>query len=209
VNKVTFAFATLLFSVVIINPSLSLAKLNSDIVEELPALVGDVLEDQTYEGSDIKNLDVSDNDEEIKYWLEEMAADNSETIYIDEDGNEYYLPQEDFAGPLSLRKKRSGGGRNCVAKNGMASWYGPGFNGRKTANGERFNQNAFTAAHKTLKFGTILNVTYNGRSVKVRINDAGPYVGGRVIDLSKAAAQALGMIGPGHGQVKLQVISCG
>ena len=80
---------------------------------------------------------------------------------------------------------------------GKASWYGPGFQGRLTANGERFNTNAFTAAHKTLPFGTKVKVTNNktGRSVVVRINDRGPYAHGRVIDLSKASARAIGISG--------------
>ena len=76
-----------------------------------------------------------------------------------------------------------------------ASWYGPGFHGRKTASGERFNQNAMTAAHKTLKFGTLVRVTYKGRSVTVRINDRGPFTKGRTIDLSKAAARKIGCKG--------------
>lgn len=82
---------------------------------------------------------------------------------------------------------------------GTASWYGPGFHGRKTANGERFNENALTAAHKTLPFNTYLKVTnrWNGKSVVVRINDRGPYIGKRTLDLSKVAAQCLGSIGKG------------
>ena len=78
---------------------------------------------------------------------------------------------------------------------GRASWYGPGFHNRLTANGERFNMNAMTAAHKTLPFGTMVLVksARSGKSVVVRINDRGPYAHGRVIDLSKAAAQELGM----------------
>ena len=85
----------------------------------------------------------------------------------------------------------------------MASWYGPGFHGRKTASGERFNTGALTAAHKTLPFGTrvrVVNVN-TGRSVVVRINDRGPFIRGRVIDLSKAAARAIGM--DGVARVKL------
>ena len=80
---------------------------------------------------------------------------------------------------------------------GVASWYGPGFHGKKTANGERFNTNDLTAAHKTLPFGTQVRVTneQTGKSVVVRINDRGPYAHGRVIDLSKAAAQAVGIAG--------------
>src|ERR671938_1384822 len=76
---------------------------------------------------------------------------------------------------------------------GLASWYGPGFQGRRTANGERFNKHALTAAHKTLPLGTRVRVVnrQNGRSVVVRINDRGPYVRGRVIDLLRAAARAI------------------
>lgn len=83
------------------------------------------------------------------------------------------------------------------AQSGMASWYGPGFQGRKTASGERFNTNALTAAHRHLPFGTRVRVTNNstGRSVIVRINDRGPFHGNRIIDLSKSAASAIGMGG--------------
>jgi rare lipoprotein A len=84
-----------------------------------------------------------------------------------------------------------------LAQSGGASWYGPGFQGRRTANGERFNTHALTAAHRSLPFGSRVRVTNtsNGRSVVVRINDRGPFVGGRVIDLSKASARAIGISG--------------
>ena len=84
-------------------------------------------------------------------------------------------------------------------QSGAASWYGPGFHGKRTANGETFNTRALTAAHKTLPFGTQLRVTNErtGMSVVVRINDRGPYAHGRIIDLSKAAAQAVGISGVG------------
>lgn len=84
-----------------------------------------------------------------------------------------------------------------VVQSGRASWYGPGFHGRRTASGETFNANALTAAHRTLPFGTrvrVMNKT-TGRSVVVRINDRGPYAHGRVIDLSRASAQAIGVSG--------------
>ena len=81
------------------------------------------------------------------------------------------------------------------ASNMVASWYGPGFDGRKTASGERFHANGYTAAHKTLPFGTKLRVTYKGRSVIVRVNDRGPFVKGRHLDLSKGAARAIGCRG--------------
>src|SRR3954466_15987288 len=88
-------------------------------------------------------------------------------------------------------------------QSGGASWYGPGFHGKRTANGERFNTHALTAAHRSLPFGSRVQVTNErtGRSVVVRINDRGPFVGGRVIDLSKAAARAVGI--SGVGKVKL------
>jgi rare lipoprotein A len=86
---------------------------------------------------------------------------------------------------------------------GMASWYGPGFHGRRTASGERYDMHALTAAHKTLPFGTIVKVVNQktGKSVKVKINDRGPYHGGRIIDLSKAAAAQLGIVQAGTGKV--------
>lgn len=92
---------------------------------------------------------------------------------------------------------------------GLASWYGPGFHGAQTASGEYFNQNDMTAAHRTLPFGTKVRVTNvnNGRSVVVRINDRGPFSGGRVIDLSAAAAQAIGMISSGVAPVQIEVLS--
>ncbi len=92
---------------------------------------------------------------------------------------------------------------------GIASFYGRRFHGRLTANGERFNMRAMTAAHKTLPFGTMVRVTNprNGRSVTVRINDRGPFIRGREIDLSRGAAEAIGMISRGHARVELEVVS--
>lgn len=89
-----------------------------------------------------------------------------------------------------------------------ASWYGPGFNGKKTANGEVYDQMSFTAAHKSLKFGTLLRVTNlkNNKSVVVRINDRGPYIHGRDLDLSKAAALELGFIRKGVSKIKVEEI---
>jgi rare lipoprotein A len=86
---------------------------------------------------------------------------------------------------------------------GGASWYGPGFHGNKTASGQRFNQNAMTAAHKSLPFGTVVKVVdqRTGKSIRVTINDRGPYHGGRIIDLSKAAAGELGFRNRGTTKV--------
>jgi rare lipoprotein A len=90
---------------------------------------------------------------------------------------------------------------------GVASWYGPRFDGRKTASGERFDQDALTAAHATIDFGTRVRVTNleNGRSVVVRINDR-PGDHDRVIDLSRAAGKALGLIHPGTARVRLDLL---
>ncbi len=104
----------------------------------------------------------------------------------------WYKPQETFS----------------FTQTGTASWYGPNFHGKKTANGETFDMYEMTAAHRTLQMPSIARVTNleNGRSVVVRINDRGPYSKGRVLDLSKKAAQELGFIGNGTTQVKIQVL---
>jgi rare lipoprotein A len=93
----------------------------------------------------------------------------------------------------------------------VASWYGPGFAGRRTANGETFDPTQLTAAHRTLPFGTLVRVTNlaNGLSVVVRINDRGPFRAGRIIDLSRAAAERLGMIGTGTATVRLELVQPG
>lgn len=87
---------------------------------------------------------------------------------------------------------------------GKASYYGSE-SGSRTASGQRFNQNAMTAAHRSLPFGTRLRVTHAGRSVVVTINDRGPFIRGRVLDLSKGAARAIGLTGRGVGQVVAEV----
>ena len=100
-----------------------------------------------------------------------------------------------ISAPVAQAEPASTSGK--VIQNGRASWYGPGFHGRKTASGETFNTNDLTAAHRTLPFGTRVKVVNKrtGKSVVVRINDRGPYAHGRVIDLSKASAQAIGISG--------------
>ena len=91
---------------------------------------------------------------------------------------------------------------------GTASWYGPGFHGKRTANGETYNMHAMTAAHKILPLGTIVRVTNksNGRSLALRINDRGPFVDDRVIDLSRAAADKLDVLGRGTAPVRITAI---
>jgi rare lipoprotein A len=89
---------------------------------------------------------------------------------------------------------------------GIASFYG-NESGSKTASGQRFNQNDMTAAHRSLPFGTRLRVTHGGRSVVVTINDRGPFIRGRVLDLSTGAARAIGLTGAGVGRVTAEVVS--
>ena len=99
-----------------------------------------------------------------------------------------------------------------VYKNGVtASYYAEDFHGKRTSNGERFNMYDYTCAHKSLPFGTILKVTNlaNGKSCEVRVNDRGPFVASREIDLSKAAAVKLDMIGTGTAKVKLEIVKKG
>jgi rare lipoprotein A len=109
-------------------------------------------------------------------------------------------PQLPVEGETGATDAVSGGG---VIARGQASWYGEPFHGRRTASGETFNMNDLTAAHKTLPFGTRVRVRHavTGKEVTVRINDRGPFTPGRVIDLSRAAATALGLIQSGVAPV--------
>jgi len=102
----------------------------------------------------------------------------------------WYYPRADAAG---------------FRQSGLASWYGDPFHGRKTANGETYNMHGISAAHKTLPFNTVVNVRNldNGRDIRVRINDRGPFVRNRVIDLSYGAARQIGLVGPGTARVEL------
>jgi rare lipoprotein A len=97
----------------------------------------------------------------------------------------------------------------AYSEEGVASWYGVPFNGHRTSNGEIYDMHLFTAAHRTLPFNAMIRVTNlaNGMQTEVRINDRGPFVANRVIDLSLSAAQAIGMLGPGTANVRLEMIS--
>jgi rare lipoprotein A len=108
-------------------------------------------------------------------------------------GSVWYYPTEDFR----------------MSETGIASWYGPDFHGKRTANGERYDQHELTAAHRTLQMPSLVRVTNleNGRSVVVRINDRGPFAHGRIIDVSKRAAELLGFIGKGTARVRLEVLT--
>lgn len=96
----------------------------------------------------------------------------------------------------------------AMIEEGVASWYGPNFHGKHTANGEKYNMNGLTAAHRTLPFDTVVRVenSSNGESVVVRINDRGPFVDNRIIDLSRKAAEEIGMLGPGTAPVRLYLV---
>ena len=96
-------------------------------------------------------------------------------------------------------------------REGTASYYGPKFHGRKTSSGEVFDMYALTAAHNTLPFGTLVEVTNleNDLSVVVRINDRGPFMKNRIIDLSYEAARRIGMVGPGTAKVRLEIVKKG
>lgn len=98
-----------------------------------------------------------------------------------------------------------------VIQSGKASWYGPGFHGRVTASGETFDESALTAAHQSFPLGSKAKVTNltNGNSVEVKINDRGPFTEGRIIDLSRAAARALGILGSGIALVRVELIEAG
>lgn len=94
---------------------------------------------------------------------------------------------------------------------GLASWYGKDFHGKPTANGEIYDMYGISAAHKELPLGTVVDVTHldNGRKVRVRINDRGPFIRGRIIDLSYGAAQKLNMVGEGVAKVEIRIVSIG
>ena len=116
-------------------------------------------------------------------------------------------PKPKFAGNPSFRPALNS--RIVGVMSGMASWYGPGFDGNYSASGEIFNARDLTAAHPSLPFGTLVRVVNmdNGQSVVVRINDRGPYAHGRVIDISTAAANVIGLIASGVAPVRLEVLS--
>jgi rare lipoprotein A len=113
------------------------------------------------------------------------------------------------ATPRGIRRDLPGAVRRV--QEGIASYYADEFHGRLTANGETYDMNALTAAHQSLPFNSRVRVTNldNGRSVVVRINDRGPFVEGRIIDLSLGAAKAVGLIGPGTARVRLEVLEMG
>ena len=119
-------------------------------------------------------------------------------------------PGSDRSAKIESHKDDKGGSSATVqpAHIGEASWYGPGFQGKKTASGEIFDDSKLTAAHKTIPLGSKAKVTNltNGKTVEVKINDRGPFIDGRMVDLSRAAAKALGMIDRGTARVQIDLL---
>ncbi len=113
-----------------------------------------------------------------------------------------------YIGSCSVSKNTKDTSKFEFYQSGEASWYGPGFNGKKTASGEKFDMNKMTAAHRKLPFGTKVRVTNlkNNKSVIVRINDRGPYKKSRIIDLSKKAAEKIGLVKGGVAPVKIEIV---
>jgi len=136
------------------------------------------------------------------------GSSRSQTVLGIADGQQAAIIKSSSNG-LSPQRSLKIPGATVGAHIGEASWYGPGFNGKKTANGETFDDSKFTAAHKTLPLGSKAKVTNidTGGSVEVEINDRGPYVNGRIIDLSHAAAKALGIIDAGIAMVRVELLS--
>lgn len=191
------------------------------VVEHLLAL------SETQDPADIEARWMSDQQAFVVAWEEEVLVTvNRQTILPDTTEN----PAEDVL-QMANRLRRLLGDAPALSRvegmpeparpaapqvgivtstlTGTASWYGPGFHGRRSASGEVFNQNALTAAHRTLPFGTRVRVTNlrTGQQVVVRINDRGPFSRGRIIDLSAAAASQIGLRASGVGQVQVEVLS--
>ena len=121
----------------------------------------------------------------------------------------FCAPSSRFASKNTSRKSTNVRDGEVIV--GYASYYADKFHGRKTANGEVFNMHDYTAAHRNLPFGTVLMVTNleNGKKVKVRVNDRGPYVKGRILDLSLQAAKDIGLIKNGVAKVQLKILKLG
>ena len=127
------------------------------------------------------------------------------------------VPENEFTHPIRLRHLRPSplriSLRHSVAPlveetTGYASWYGHPYHGRRTSNGETYDMNTMTAAHRTLPFDTVVKVSNlsNGKAVTVRINDRGPFVKDRIIDLSYLAAKQIDLVGPGTARVSLEIL---
>ena len=135
-------------------------------------------------------------------WLALLALQGCTTVQGPPQAD---IPAEAPA-PKAAQPRKDAPAPAALPQTGQASWYGSAHHGRRTASGAIYDQTKLTAAHRSLQFGTRVVVTNlaNGKSVEVEITDRGPYAGGRVIDLSRAAAQALGMIDSGIANVRIE-----
>lgn len=140
----------------------------------------------------------------------------TETQFLVSQWKEYEGPPSGNQGLFKVGKPYNVAGRTyrpvesySLDETGIASWYGPGFHAKRTANGEKFNENELTAAHRTLQLPSLVRVTNleNGKSVVVRVNDRGPFARSRIIDVSKRAADLLGFRGQGTARVRVQVLA--
>jgi len=160
----------------------------------VPKKISDKKSNEAYEE---ENDMVNDRNEiKVKNRKQDKQYDNEENLSFE--------PQDESSDDGSLKKEK-------FYQTGVASWYGREFHGKKTASGENFNMNSMTAAHKTLPFGSIVEVKNmdNGKTVKVKINDRGPYRGKRIIDLSYHAAKSLDIIKSGQTFVGIRVLKKG
>jgi rare lipoprotein A len=137
---------------------------------------------------------------------------NADSVSMITKANDNDAVSNDQESNLSVLDRLSSVASDTVRKfkqTGIASWYGHQFNGRKTATGERFDMNAMTAAHRSLPLSCFIRVTNkdNGKSVIVKVNDRGPYAGNRILDLSYAAAEQLGIVNKGMGNVTIERIA--
>lgn len=154
-------------------------------------------------------LDTNDNQDLVTILEPESKSDNNLEISKQVPKTQSKkIPSTSYVVRGKKYKTLSSNNAKNFTEIGTASWYGPGFHGKKTANGEIYNQNAMTAAHKTLPLSSKIKVTNleNNKTVYLRVNDRGPYYGNRILDLSKKAARELGILGKGTAKIKLQVI---
>ncbi len=142
----------------------------------------------------------------------EIIEIDEEVEIIEEKEEIFYLPERETEDIIMVELEKESENLEFIeeeqSEEGVASWYGPNFHGKTTASGEIYNMYEMTAAHKELDFGTVVEVTHsrNGRSVIVRINDRGPYIHGRIIDLSKAAAEEIDLKKHGLGEVEIKIL---
>lgn len=171
----------------------------------------DFRDDQTLEEG--RRLVLQEGREGVKELIHRIYYHDGEELYRELAAETILAEPENAVVALGTKPRTSltlasRGNLELPSAEGMASWYGSKFHGRRTSSGELYDQNQFTAAHLTLPFNTLVRVTFlrTGKDVTVRINDRGPHVGGRIIDLSSAAAAEIGLRPHGVGKVRLEVL---